>query len=158
VFDYLSSRPEQARIFDGRDGQHSRGAAAVLAAYDFSGIGVLADVGGGNGSNLTAILQSQPQMRGVLFDLPHVVDRARSALEATGLAARCSVVGGNFFADVPVDADAYLMRHIIHDWDDEHSLTILTCIRRRIPAHGRLLLVESVIPPGNEPFGAEFST
>lgn len=157
VFDWLAAHPEQAQIFDGAMvGIHGRETAAVLAAYDFSGINVLADVGGGNGSNLIAILGAHPAMRGVLFDLPHVVDRAGEAIAGAGLSARCERVGGNFFVDVPVDADAYFLRHIIHDWNDDQSLTILRCIRRRIPAHGRLLLVESVIPPGNEPFDAKF--
>ncbi|MFO1095768.1 MAG: methyltransferase [Planctomycetaceae bacterium] len=157
VFDWLAEHPEQARIFDGAMvGIHGRETAAVIAAYDFSGIKVLADVGGGNGSNLTAVLQAHPSLRGVLFDLPHVVENARSAMAAAGVAARCECIGGNFFIEVPVDADTYMMRHIIHDWNDEQSQTILRCIRRRIPAQGRLLLIESVIPPGNDPFSAKF--
>jgi hypothetical protein len=157
VFDFLAANPEQAQIFDGAMvGIHGRETAAVIAAYDFGPIKVLADIGGGNGSNLSAILQSQPALRGILFDLPHVVERARSAIDAAGVPNRCQLVGGSFFEDVPAGADAYLMRHIIHDWDEEKSQTILRCIRRRIPADGRLLIVESVIPPGNEPFGAKF--
>ena len=157
IFEYLATRPEQARIFDGAMvGIHGRETQAVLDAYDFSGIGVLADVGGGNGSNLSAILKAHPRMRGVLFDLPHVVERARGTFVAAGVDSRCSFVGGSFFEAVPVDADAYLMRHIIHDWTDEQSTTILKCIRQQIPANGRLLLIESVIPAGNEPFGAKF--
>jgi hypothetical protein len=157
VFDFLSRHLEQARIFDGAMvGIHGQETAAVLEAYDFSTIDVLADIGGGNGSKLTAILRAHPRLRGILFDLSHVVERARAAVAEAGVADRCELRGGSFFEDVPAGADAYLMRHIIHDWDDEKSLAILGCIRRRIPATGRLLLVESVIPPGNGPFWAKF--
>ena len=157
VFDFLAANPEQARVFDGAMvGIHGRETAAVLEAYDFSGIQALADIGGGNGSKLIAILQAHPRLRGVLFDQPHVVERARTAIADAGLRDRCEIEGGNFFEDVPGGADAYLMRHIIHDWDDDKSRTILDCIRRRIPEDGRLLLVESVIPPGNDAFGAKF--
>ena len=157
VFEFLAANPEQARIFDGAMvGIHGQETAAVLEAYDFSGIKVLADIGGGNGSKLTAILEAHPRLHGILFDQPHVVERARAAIESAGLSGRCAIEGGNFFEDVPDGADTYLMRHIIHDWDDDKSRTILDCIRRRVPEDGRLLLVESVIPPGNEPFGAKF--
>jgi hypothetical protein len=157
VFDFLTANPEQAQVFDGAMvGIHGRETAAVIAAYDFSPIKVLADIGGGNGSNLSAILQANATMRGILFDLPHVVERARAAVESAGVANRCELVGGSFFQDVPAGTDTYVMRHIIHDWDDEKSRTILRCIRRRIPAQGRLLIVEAVIPPGNEPFDAKF--
>jgi hypothetical protein len=157
VFDYLADHPEQGRTFDAAMvAIHGRETQAVLDAYDFAGITTLADVGGGNGSKLTAILQRHPRLKGLLYDLPHVVERARPNLVAAGLAERCTLVGGNFFESVPTGADAYLMRHIIHDWNDEQSLTILRHCRRAMPPHGKLLLVESVIPPGNEPFGAKF--
>jgi len=157
VFDFLAANPEQAQIFDGAMvGIHGRETAAVIKAYDFGPIKTLADIGGGNGSNLSAILQANPSMRGILFDLPHVVERARPEITIAGVSDRCQLVGGSFFEDVPAGPDAYLMRHIIHDWDEEKCQTILRCIRRRIPADGRLLIVESVIPPGNEPFSAKF--
>lgn len=157
VFDFLADHPEQAAIFDAAmTGIHGRETEAVVAAYDFSGIRVLADLGGGNGSQLTAILQQHPGLYGVLFDLPHVVERARPGIRAAGLEARCRLVAGSFFEDVPAGADAYLLRHIIHDWDDQRSRTILERVRARIPSHGRLLILESVIPPGNDPFPAKF--
>ncbi len=157
IFDYLGERPEQARIFDAAmTGIHGRETAAVLEAYDFSEVDVLADIGGGNGSKISAVLERYPEMQGLLFDLPHVVEHARESLEQTGLADRCRFEGGSFFESVPGGANAYLLRHIIHDWDDERSLTILKNIREVIPDDGRLLIVEAVIPPGNDPFPAKF--
>lgn len=157
IFDYLGEHPEQANIFDGAmTGIHGVETQAVIDAYDFSEIGVLADVGGGNGSNLIAILKEYPAMRGMLCDLPHVVERARPHFETAGLADRCQLVGGSFFESVPKGADAYFMRHIIHDWDDEKAAIILKHCRSAIPRGGRLLLVESVIPPGNDPFFGKF--
>lgn len=157
IFEFLARHPDKGRIFDeAMTGIHGRETAAVLEAYDFSGIRVLADIGGGNGSKLTAILQRYPSLQGMLFDLPHVVDRAAAHLRAAGVADRCRLVGGNFFESVPAGADAYLMRHIIHDWNDEQSLTILRHCHRVMQSGHKLLLVESVIPPGNGPFHTKF--
>jgi hypothetical protein len=156
VFDYLGEHPDKARIFDAAMvGIHGRESDAVLDAADFSGIGVIADIGGGNGSQITGILKRHAAMKGVLFDLPHVVERAKDRIAAAGLAGRCQLIAGNFFEAVPTGADAYIMRHIIHDWEDEKALTILRNCHRAMPADGRLLVVESVIPPGNEPFGGK---
>lgn len=154
VFDYLSQNPAQARLFDETMvGVHGRETAAILDAYDFSGVKVLADIGGGNGSVITAILHKYPEMKGILFDLPGVVERARANIEMAGLVDRCQVIGGNFFESVPSGADAHLLRHIIHDWDDEKATTLLRNVHRAMGAGGELLVVESVIPPGN---GASF--
>jgi hypothetical protein len=152
IFEYLSQHPEQATLFDETMvGVHGRESGAMLEAYDFSGIRVLADVGGGNGSLLTAVLKNHPTLKGLLFDLPGVAERAKVNIAAAGLAERCQVVGGNFFEAIPAGADAYLLRHIIHDWNDERSAQILRNVHRALPATGKLLLVESVIPTGNEP-------
>jgi hypothetical protein len=121
-------------------------------AYDFSGIGVLADIGGGNGSVLTGVLSRFPGLRGLLYDLPGVAERGRDNIRAAGLADRCQVVGGSFFESVPAGADAYLLRHIIHDWDDAQALIILRNIHKVLDSSGRLLVIEGVIPSGNEPF------
>jgi len=130
---------------------HGWATTAILEAYDFSGIRVLADIGGGNGSALTAILTKYPDMRGILFELPAVVERAKAHIEAAGLADRCQMIGGSFFESVPGGADAYLLRHIIHDWDDEKSARILENVRRAMGKDGKLLIAEYVIPPGNVP-------
>lgn len=157
IFDYLGENPDKARIFDAAmTGIHGRESNVILEAYDFSGFGVLADIGGGNGSLMSEMLQKHTAMKGILFDLPHVVEHAKDNIESAGVSDRCDVVGGNFFEAVPEGADAYLMRHIIHDWDDAKSLTILRNCHRVMPAESKLLLVESVIPSGNEPFGGKF--
>jgi ubiquinone/menaquinone biosynthesis C-methylase UbiE len=157
VFDYLGEHPDKARVFDAAMvGIHGRESSAVLDAYGFSGIGVVADIGGGNGSQITEILRKHDRMKGILFDLPHVIERAKERIQASGLLDRCKLVSGSFFDDVPEGADAYILRHIIHDWDEEKCLTILrNCHRAMIPA-SRLLVIESVIPPGNEPFLGKF--
>jgi hypothetical protein len=157
VFEFLSRHPDKGQIFDeAMTGVHGRETAAMLDAYDFSGIATLADIGGGNGSVLTAVLQRYPAVQGIHFDLPGVAERARTAIAAAGLAGRCRVIAGNFFESVPAGADAYLLRHIIHDWDDDRSLTILRNCRTAMAAGGKLLVVEGVVPPGNEPSISKF--
>lgn len=151
VFEFLARHPGQAQVFDeAMVGVHGRETAAMLDAYDFSDIGVLADVGGGNGSLLTAVLKQHPGLRGLLFDLPGVVARAKANIEAAGLAERCQIRGGNFFESIPAGADAYLLRHIIHDWDDAKATTILCNVHQAIKPDGKLLLIEGVVPPGND--------
>lgn len=152
VFDYYAAHPEAARVT--AESHASRGAAenaAILAAWDFSAARTVVDLGGGQGSLLTAILRAHPAARGVLFDLPHMVAMARSLLETAGLAGRCEAVAGDFFAAVPPGGDLYLMKKVVHDWDDAATLAILRSCRAAIPAEGRLMLAEWVIPPGNTP-------
>lgn len=157
IFEYLGENPDKAKIFDAAMvGIHGRESEVILDAYDFSGVNVLADIGGGNGSQITGILQRHSSMKGILFDLPHVIGRAKDPIDAVGLADRCELVSGNFFESIPQGADAYMMRHIIHDWDDDKSLTILRNCHQAMSSSSRLLVVESVIPPGNEPFGGKF--
>jgi len=157
IFEYFSKHPEEGKLFDAAmTGVHGRETAAMLDAYDFSGIGTLADIGGGNGSVLTAILTKYPKMQGILFDLPAVVERARANIETAGLVDRCQVVAGSFFEAMPPGADAYLMRHIIHDWDDDQSVTILRNCRKAMGDAGKLLVVEGIVPSGNEPSISKF--
>lgn len=153
IFAYLAGHTTAATIFDkAMTGIHGPETVAMLDAYDFSTFGTLIDVGGGNGSLLCAVLQRHPQLKGVLFDRADVIERARANLQAAGVAERCTTVAGNFFEQVPPGGDAYLMRHIIHDWNDEQALTILGHCRKALTGQAKLLLVESVIPAGNEPF------
>jgi ubiquinone/menaquinone biosynthesis C-methylase UbiE len=157
IFDYFSENPETGKIFDqAMTGVHGRETDAMLEAHDFTGIGTLADIGGGNGSVICAVLKKYPAMKGILYDLPAVIERARANIGAAGLDGRCQVVAGNFFEAVPPGADAYLMRHIIHDWDDEKSLAILRHCRRAMGQSGKLLVIEGVVPPGNEPSISKF--
>ena len=149
IFDYLGQHPDKARIFDAAMvGIHGRESNAVLDAYDFSVFGVVADIGGGNGSQLTDILKKHTKIKGVLFDLPHVIERAKERIHASGLLDRCKLVSGSFFDAVPEGADAYILRHIIHDWDEEKCLAILRNCHRAMRPESKLLVIESVIPPG----------
>ena len=124
---------------------------AMSTFWQCSLAGVLADIGGGNASLLITVLKKYPALQGILYDLPGVAERATANLQAAGVADRCRVMGGNFFESVPAGADAYLMRHIIHDWDDQKATTILRNVHQAIGKDGRLLVVEGVIPPGNDP-------
>jgi hypothetical protein len=152
MFEYIGTHPEFAPIFDAAMVSiHGHETAAMLEAYDCSGINVLADIGGGNGSLIGAILQRYPKLKGLLLDLGHVVTRTRLSLKRCGVDGRCTVIEGNFFEFVPSGADTYMLRHIIHDWTDEQSVQILDNCRKVIPSNGRLLIVEAVVPPGNEP-------
>jgi ubiquinone/menaquinone biosynthesis C-methylase UbiE len=152
MFDYIGKHPDLAPIFDaGMTAIHGHETTAMLEAYDFGAIHVLADIGGGNGSLMGTVLQRYPKLKGLLFDLGHVVGRARESFKAYGVEGRCSVIEGNFFESVPSGADAYLFRHIIHDWTDEQSVQILNNCRRVIPDQGRLLIIEAVVQTGNEP-------
>jgi hypothetical protein len=100
---------------------------------------------------LAAILRANPGLRGVLFDRPQVVAEAGHPLEAAGLGGRCEVVAGDFFASVPAGGDAYILKRVLHDWDDERAGAILRTCHRAMPGHGRLLAIELVLPPGNDP-------
>jgi hypothetical protein len=150
LFEYLGQHPEAAALFnDTMIALTAEVAPAVAAAYDFSGVGTLVDVGGGRGHALVPILRANPTLRAVLFDLPHVVESARVLLADAGVGDRCDFVGGSFFESVPSGGDAYLLKHVIHDWDDERSLAILATCRRAMAASGRLLLVERDLPTDN---------
>ena len=155
VFEYFAKPENKAlsEIFNNAmTGFSADVAPAALDAYDFSGIDVLVDVAGGHGKVLTSILARYPGMRGVLFDLPHVIAGAAPIIEAAGVKDRCSTASGDFFKEVP-EGSAYIMKHIIHDWDDERARTILRNIRAKLQGkpNGKLLLLEAVLKPGNDP-------
>ncbi|HEY1337225.1 MAG TPA: methyltransferase [Bryobacteraceae bacterium] len=151
AFDYISSHPEETEIFNQAMSDHSRQETpAVVEAYDFSRFPKIVDVAGGYGTLLSAILKKHPGVHGTIYEMPQVVDGALRAIQAAGLSDRCDVVSGDFFREVPAGADAYLMKHIIHDWDDERANTILRNCRKGLAAGGRVLLAEIVIPPGND--------
>jgi len=148
AFAEMAADPETSAIFDAAMADFTRlVAVGVAATYDFSGLGTLVDVGGGNGALLIGILRAHPHLRGVVFDQPHAAERAEREIAAAGLAGRCTAVGGDFFASVPDGGDAYLLKHVLHDWDDERAATILRNCRRAMRPDARLLVVESVYPP-----------
>lgn len=150
VFEWYQQNPRRAEIFDGAMTDFSRDETeAMLVAFDFSGITHLVDVGGGRGELLKRVLQANGQLRGTLFDQPQVV--AGAAIQPQ-LAERMHVQGGDFFTEAPSGADAYLLKHILHDWDDEACRTILGHIRTAMAPDARVLIVEQVIPAGNAPF------
>jgi hypothetical protein len=150
AFEYLQKHPDQAALFnDAMIGVHGEEPRAVAEAYDFRDIGMLVDVGGGTGNLIAAILAATPGLKGLIYDLPHVAEAARQRLAKLGLAGRCGVAGGSFFDSVPA-GDAYILSHIIHDWDEERCLRILGNCRRGNP-RARVLIVEMVIPPGDGP-------
>lgn len=152
VFPYFAANPGPSAIFNRAMTSMSHAAAeAVVEAYNFSGIEKIVDVAGGHGRLLAGILRSSPATRGVLFDLAHVIKGARAVLEAEGVSDRIEFRSGDFFESLPEGADAYVLKHIIHDWDDERALVILRNIARAMRADGKVLLVEMVIAPGNEP-------
>ncbi len=157
VWEFFQKHPENARIFnDSMSGMTAATNEAILSRYDFSGIRKLVDVGGGHGGLITSILQAHPEMTGVLFDAPSVTEGARSRIEAAGLADRCETFGGDFFQSVPAGGDGYILKWIIHDWNDERATTILRNCRNAISSDGKLMLVDVVIPPGREPHFGKF--
>lgn len=150
-FDYLGVNPGPAQVFnDAMTSLSTAASAAVVNAYDFAGINRLVDVGGGHGFLLASILQQYPQMSGVLFDAPSVVEGAKDVIDGHGVSERCDAVGGDFFTSVPA-GDACIIKHIIHNWDDERAATILKNCHRSMAENGKLLVVEMVIPEGNAP-------
>jgi hypothetical protein len=152
LFEYLAQRPQDASLFsETMVGFHGAEPPAVAAAYDFSGFRSIVDVGGATGNMLAHILQRHRGPRGVLFDLPHVVADAPALLAARGVAERASIESGSFFERVPAGHDAYLLSHIIHDWDRDRCRTILSHCRSAIDSKGRLLIVEMVLPEGDTP-------
>lgn len=153
VFDYYAQNLEEAKIFDeAMTNFSSLESAAIATSYDFSSIQTLVDVAGGQGLLIASILKSNPTMKGILFDIPYVIESAKPFLEAEGVLERCQLAAGNFFESVPEGGDAYILKHIIHDWDDERAIAILKQCHKVMPANGKVLVAEQVIPTGNEPF------
>ncbi|MHC4170196.1 MAG: methyltransferase, partial [Planctomycetota bacterium] len=150
-FQYMTEHPDRHSIYDAAMMVHGIAETdPMLDAYDFSAFETVVDIGGGNGSLMAAILKRHPAIKGIMFDLPAVADRSRTTISGLGLSDRCEIVGGDFFTSVPV-ADAYVLRHVIHDWEDEEAIEILRNCREAMNPRGRILAVETVIPPMNEP-------
>lgn len=153
IWQVLAEHPAQCEVFQNAMTSNSSGSVpAIVEAYNFGGIKRIADVGGGHGFLLGSILRAYPAMQGVLFDRPEVVGSLPGNAFA-GLEGRVAVEGGSFFERVPDGCDAYIMKHIIHDWDDEHCRTILRLMREKLPRNGRVLVCEMVVTddPGPTP-------
>lgn len=156
LFAYMQQHPAEETVFhNAMTGFSAHEATAILAAYDFGGVQRVVDVGGGQGTLLAAILHAHPQLSGVLFDLASVIAQAQSFIGEQGLSERCSYVSGDFLAAVPAGGDLYLLKSVIHNWDDTASINILRNCRAAMGEHGRLVLAERVIPDGNTPAEAK---
>ncbi len=152
VFDYFKTDPEFFSIFNNAMTSNSRREApGIASAYDFSQFQTLVDVGGGLGLLLSEVMKTAPKLRGTLFDLPEVVAKAKATFDAAGVVDRVTIEGGSFFDSIPVRADAYMMKYLLHDWDDARARTILeNCVQSMNPG-GKVLVIDYVIPESNEP-------
>jgi len=147
AFEFLARDPKQAAVFNEAMAEITRQVAKdLVTAYDFASFSKIVDVGGGNGTLIATILDSAPKLRGILFDSSSGSAEASEQLRTRGVLERCEVIAGDFFHSVPKGGDAYILKNIIHDWDDERSATILKNCRNAISAGGKLLLVERVMP------------
>jgi O-methyltransferase domain/Dimerisation domain len=152
LFEHLACNPRTAAVFnETMAGSTESAARAVASAYDFSQSATIVDVGGGTGAFLAGLLEASPHMRGILVDLPNVIPDAEGLLASAGVTDRCEVVAGDFFEAVPAGGDTYILSWVIHDWDDQQSITILKNCRQAMADNTRLLVIEQVIPPGNDP-------
>lgn len=156
IFEFFARNPEEAQIFDdAMTGLSSIDGPAVADAYNFEGINTIVDVGGGRGLLLATLLEKNPQLKGTLYEVPHVLEGAKSgALQP--LMNRCSLASGDMFSSVPAGADAYIMKHILHDWPDDACINILKACRQGVNPGGKLLVVDCVIQPGNHFSPAKF--
>lgn len=151
AFDWFKEHPRAADIYHEANAIKAMTShRAIIDAYDFSGINTLTDVGGGHGALMAEILGANPAMRGVVAECPSVVKKAKEFIRTKGLETRCEVMACDFFKEIPPGTDAYLMSHILHDWDDETCQRILGNCREAMKPGSPLLVVEAVIPPGNE--------
>jgi len=156
-FQYMLEHPGRHSVYDAAMTTiHGAETEPMLDAYDFAGCGTVVDVGGGKGLLLAALLQRHPGVQGILFDLPVVAERGCPSFAALGLDDRCRVEGGDFFRSVPRGADAYLLRHILHDWEDADAVRILQNCREAMIKDGRILVAEMAIPIGNVPAFAKW--
>lgn len=150
LFEWLVEHPEDERLFSEAMSTFSGvEIGCILASYDFSPHLHVVDVGGGYGALLRAVLEAHPKISGTLFDLPSVIERATGITARTDVASRCTLIGGDFFESVPSGNDLYVLKHVLHDWDDERALRILRNVARAMPSGARLLVAEQgIAPPG----------
>jgi SAM-dependent methyltransferase len=152
LWQWYGEHPEEAAFFSRAMGNLAALAASeLLRVYDFTSAQIVVDVGGAYGELLATVLETHPQVRGVLFDLPHVIADAHSAIGARGLTDRCELVSGDFFEAVPPGADVHILKQILHDWSDDEAIRLLRQCRDALAPGGRLLIVEMVVPADNRP-------
>lgn len=157
IWKYFQQNPEDAAVFnDSMSGMTVVVNEKITSLYDFSRFNKIVDVGGGHGGLITSILKANPQAFGVLFDAEQVIEGSRPRIEAAGLTDRCATIAGDFFKGVPAGGDAYIMKWIIHDWDDERAIRILRNCRSQMPQNGRVIIVDCVVPEGDEPDFSKF--
>jgi len=152
LFEYLSRKADASDLFNKAMASFTEQEIdAILSSYDFSSFTKIIDIGGGNGALMCAILKSCPDVNGILFDLPNTIEMARKLIKEKSEEKRCELVAGDFFKSVPVGGDLYILKSVIHDWDNERALDILKNCHKAMAGDGRLLLIERVIPSGNIP-------
>jgi hypothetical protein len=152
LFDFYAAYPEESEMHDqAMRATSAAQAAAIVGAFDFSQAGVVFDVGGGTGELLAAVLMTNSSLRGILFDLPHVVAHARSVFTDNKVMDRARTMYGNFFESIPAGGNTYLLKTVIHDWDDARATAILTNCRKAMTAGGKLLIIERELPEVGEP-------
>jgi hypothetical protein len=150
IYDYLASHPEESALFDRSMTNLSEiSIEPILSAVDFSNYPVIADIGGGEGLLLSSILFKHKNLRGILFDLPEGLTHTKTILEKYGVTDRVNVIPGSFFTTAPAGADVYILKNVIHNWNDEDNLKILTNIRNGLPPHGKILIIEMIIDEEN---------
>lgn len=156
-WEFFRKNPENAQIFnDAMSAMTAQANEAIHAVYDFAGINTIIDVGGGHGGLITGILNKNPDMRGILFDAPQVIEGAKASIQSSGVADRCELVAGDLFKSVPEGGDTLVMKWIIHDWNDEQCVTIMKNCHRALPENGNLILIEAVVPTTSEPHFSKF--
>jgi hypothetical protein len=157
LFEHLQQAPEEARIFEAAMAAFTRNTAAdTIAACEFQTTRHVVDVGGGTGEFLAAALRAYPALRGTLLEREDALARAQQRFVGTEEGDRCTLVAGDFFREVPPGGDTYVLSWILHDWDDEPATAILRAIRQAMTADGRVLVIESVLPPGDLPHFSRF--
>ncbi|HZV78001.1 MAG TPA: methyltransferase [Candidatus Binatus sp.] len=158
LFEFLAEDADAAAVFDAAmaDLSNARDVSAI-SGYDFSRYATVADIGGGEGRLIKSVLATWPNVKGVLFDRAEVIERARPRMEADGFASRCTLIAGSFFEAVPSDADAYVLKQVLHDWDDDKAALILSNCRLAMGAGACLIVIEMVVPTGAQPSLAKLS-
>jgi len=148
IYEYLNHHPDESDLFNRSMSNLSDiSLTPILQAYDFSRFNTIADIGGGEGLFLASILSNYKKMKGILFDLPNEVQKSQNIFEEIGVSEQVSIVKGNFFESIPIYADAFILKNVTHNWNDDKCIKILQNIKETMPAHGRLLIIDMVILP-----------